>query len=41
MVHSDLVRIIKNLRNELRLEQEKVKELYIYKDKFFKLKELL
>lgn len=41
MTHSDLVRIIKNLRNELRLEQEKVKELYIYKDKFFKLKELI
>jgi len=41
MTHSDLVVIIKNLRQELRIEKEKVKELYIYKDKFFKLKELI
>lgn len=41
MTHSDLIRIIRSLRNELRLEKEKVKELYIYKDKFFKLKELI
>ena len=41
MTHSDLIRIIKNLRQELREEKEKVEHLYIYKEKFFKLKELI
>ena len=41
MTHSDLLRIIKKLRQELREEQEKVEQLYIYKEKFFKLKELI
>lgn len=41
MTHSDLLRIIKKLRQELREEKEKVENLYIYKEKFFKLKELI
>jgi len=41
MTHSDLVAIIKKMRQELRLEKEKVAQLYIYKEKFFKLKELI
>jgi hypothetical protein len=41
MTHSDLIQVIKKLRTELRLEQEKVNQLYIYKEKFFKLKELI
>jgi len=41
MTHTDLIRIIKNLRNELRIEKEKCQELYLYKEKFFKLKELI
>jgi D-alanine-D-alanine ligase-like ATP-grasp enzyme len=41
MNHSDLIQIIKNLRQELREEREKNQHLYIYKEKFFKLKELI
>jgi hypothetical protein len=39
--HADLMIIIKKLRQELREEKEKTEELYIYKEKFFKLKELI
>ena len=41
MSHSDLIQIIRKLRQELRLEKEKTEQLYIYKEKFFKLKELI
>lgn len=41
MTHSDLIRVIKGLRQELREEKEKNQHLYIYKEKFFKLKALI
>ena len=37
----DLLQTVKELREEKRLLQKKLDELYIYKDKFFKLKELI
>ena len=41
MDSSDLLRLIKELREEIRLLKEDNDKLYIYKDKFFKLKELI
>lgn len=41
MDSSDLLRLIKELREEIRLFKEDNDKLYIYKEKFFKLKELL
>jgi tetratricopeptide (TPR) repeat protein len=41
LTHRDLVTMIQELRNELRIEKQKAEELYIYKEKFFKLKEFL
>ena len=41
MDSSDLLRLIKELREEIRLLKEDNDKLYIYKEKFFKLKELI
>ena len=41
MDSSDLLRLIKELREEIGLLKKEAVELYIYKEKFFKLKELI
>lgn len=41
MDSSDLLRLIKELRQEIGLLKKDAVELYIYKEKFFKLKELI